>query len=83
LNREKEELVPIGVAEGDIHESLIIAAFDDADIHYAVQKFHEGSRYGFYESVKGHSLFMVLEEDVDKAVEIAKSVTNPQNAAME
>ncbi len=81
MNREKEDLIPVGIAEDDIHENLIIAAFDDAGIHYAVQKFHEGSFYGFYESVKGHSLFMVLEEDVDKAVKIAKSVTNPQNEA--
>ncbi len=83
MNREQENMIPIGFAEDYVHENLIANAFDDAGIDYFIQKIHALSFQQASEPAEGYSRFLVLEKDADEAVKIAKSISNPQNEATE
>ncbi len=79
MNPDQEELIQVGITEDDIHEAFITSALDDAGIHYVVQGYHDEAFDGLFESVKGHSRILVLEDDVTEAEEIVQSIPNPKN----
>lgn len=79
MNSTNENLVPLCIAEDEVHEALIVSALEEAEIEFVVQGYHDEAFDGLFEKTQGHSRILVLEEDEPAARELVSHIPNPKN----
>jgi hypothetical protein len=79
VNSANENLVPLCITEDEVHEALIVAALEEAEIEFVVQGYHDEAFDGLFENTQGHSRILVLEEDEVVARELVSHIPNPKN----
>lgn len=71
---ENEETVPIHTAENEFEEMAVCAALDEVGIKYIVQEFEDHAYDGLFTRTLGHSRILVLQRDVEKALQVIRPV---------